>query len=140
MMGSTNVAILTGRLGGDPELKQSGTPKVFCKFSLATSEYLRGQGEDTEWHSITVLGPRAEHCGQFLRKGSLVSVTGRIKPKKWTKDGVTQRGYEIKAFDVQFLSTNAGQARSTEKPQVIQPNQGSELSYESTGSLDDCPF
>jgi single-strand DNA-binding protein len=137
-MGSVNLHILVGRLGSDPELRQAQNSKI-CKFSIATTEYVRGQGEETEWHYVTVFGPRAEHCAQYLRKGSLVAVLGRGKSKKWVKDGVTQRGSEVKTFDVQFLSSVGGQSKPTEKSQ-IPPNQGFDSPFGATGSLDDVPF
>ncbi len=77
-----NRAILVGRLGRDPEMRHttSGTPVV--NFSVATDESWKDQNGErqrrTEWHNIVVWSKLAEICNQYLTKGRLVYIEGRI--------------------------------------------------------------
>lgn len=103
-----NEATLIGRLGKEPELRhtQNGTP--VCSLWLATSEVTNKDGnkkEHTEWHSVVVWSKSAEHCKQYLHKGSLVFVKGRIASREYTdKDGVKKKQSEIIAHTVKFLT------------------------------------
>lgn len=113
-MASMNLAILIGHLGADPEIKNVNGQDV-CKFSLATSEaYTKDNKkyEQTEWHKITVFGKTASYCGQYLRKGSKVSVQGKLKTHKWEKDGITRYSTEIVGFQVLFLDSKDSKADS----------------------------
>ena len=109
-MSGVNVAIIVGRLGKDPELRNlpDGTP--VANFSIATSEnYTDKNGqkqEKTEWSSIVVFGKQAENCAKYLKKGSLAGVNGKIQTRSWEKDGQKHYKTEIKANNVQFLSSS----------------------------------
>ena len=80
---SLNKVMIIGRLGREPELKytQSGSP--VCTFSVATDEsYTDNSGqkvEKAEWHRIVVFQKAAENCSQYLAKGSLVFIEGRLE-------------------------------------------------------------
>jgi single-strand DNA-binding protein len=105
---SVNKVILVGRLGQDPELKQTQGGGAVCKFSLATSESWQDkQGqkqEKTEWHRITVWGKLGELCNQYLAKGRQAYVEGRLQTSSWDdKDGQKRYTTEIVATAVQFL-------------------------------------
>ena len=84
---SLNKVMIIGRLGREPELKytQSGSP--VCTFSVATDEsYTDNSGqkvEKAEWHRIVVFQKAAENCSQYLGKGSLVFIEGRLETRKW---------------------------------------------------------
>ena len=73
---------LIGRLGQDPEMKQTKNGRTLARFSLATTEiYKNSQGERTEgtqWHPIVVWGERAEIAGKYLRKGKEVALEGKL--------------------------------------------------------------
>lgn len=103
-----NKAIVSGRLGRDPELRftSGGTP--ICNFSVATSHFSKGE-EKTEWHNIVAIGNDNEsnlatRCGQYLQKGAQVLVEGRLQTRSWESDGVTRKSTEIVANFVEFLS------------------------------------
>lgn len=101
-----NRAIIVGRLGKDPELKDiKGTS--LCSFSVATSEKWKdknGQAQErTEWHNIKVFGPMADNCHKYLKKGSQVLVEGKIQTRSYEKDGDKKYITEILASSVQFL-------------------------------------
>ena len=103
-----NKVMIIGRLGRDPELRytQSGSPVVSLR--IATDEsYTDKDGqrvERTEWHSVVVFQRSAEICNQYLRKGSLVYVEGKLTTRKWQdQNGQDRYTTEIRADRVQFL-------------------------------------
>lgn len=104
---SVNKAILIGRIGKDPivEFLQSGT--AVCKFSMATSEKFTDKAgakqEKTEWHNIVAYGKLAEICGEWLKKGALVYIEGKIQTRSWDKDGVKHYMTEILADQMRML-------------------------------------
>lgn len=109
-MPSINKAIILGYLGQDPEIKYTNQGDAVCNFSIATSEKWKDkdgkQAEKTEWHKIIVWKKLAEICSQYLSKGSLVYVEGRIQTRKWQdKNGQDKQSTEIIAKDVTFLSS-----------------------------------
>jgi single-strand DNA-binding protein len=107
MASGVNRVILVGHLGADPELRYTASGKAVTKFRIATSEsYTDQQGnrqERTEWHRITAWGKLAEICGQYLAKGKLVYVEGRIRSDTWEQDGVKRYSYEIIADTMRML-------------------------------------
>jgi single-strand DNA-binding protein len=110
MARTLNKVILIGRLGADPDVRytQSGLPVV--RFNLATNERVpagEGNWEDrTEWHRIVVFGKIAENCANYLSKGRLVYVEGRLRTNQWEDaQGVRRSTTEIVAADVGFLDS-----------------------------------
>jgi|SRR5690625_118590 len=106
-----NKAIIMGNLGQDVELKSVGDTQV-ANFSVATNERWVGKDgkpqERTEWHSIVVWGKQAENCAKFLSKGSKVLVEGNIQTRTWDDAGSKRYRTEIRAQNVQFISTDRG--------------------------------
>jgi single-strand DNA-binding protein len=84
---SVNKVILVGRLGRDPETRFTGSGQQVCNFSVATDEtYKDRNGERqkrTEWHRIVVWGKLAEISQQYLKRGSLVYIEGRLQTREW---------------------------------------------------------
>ena len=78
-----NKVLLVGRLGKDPEIRSTSTGRAVGNFSLATDRKWKNQQgelqEETEWHSIVVWGRQAEIAGQYLVKGKLIYVEGRLQ-------------------------------------------------------------
>ncbi|MEJ5364222.1 MAG: single-stranded DNA-binding protein [Desulfosoma sp.] len=110
MARTLNKVILIGRLGADPDVRytQSGLPVV--RFNLATDERVpAGEGNwenRTEWHRIVVFGKIAENCANYLSKGRLVYVEGRLRTNQWEDaQGVRRSTTEIVASDVGFLDS-----------------------------------
>lgn len=107
-MSSFNKAILVGRLGKDPE-SRNVSGKTVVNFTVANDEsYKDRNGEQkkkTEWHKIVVWGKQAEIAQQYLKKGSLVLIEGKIQTRSWDKDGVKQYSTEIMALSVQLLDS-----------------------------------
>ena len=93
MSSSVNKVILVGHLGKDPEMRYTAAGAPIASFNLATSEQWKdkqsGEKTDkTEWHDIVMFDKVAEIAGQYLRKGSLVYLEGKLQTEKWTdKEG-----------------------------------------------------
>jgi single-strand DNA-binding protein len=108
-MSGINKAIIVGRLGRDPEIRYTPGGVAVANFSVATSEEWKDREsnekkERTEWHRIVAFGKLGEICGEYLSKGKLIYVEGRIQTRSWEdKDGNKKYTTEIVASDVQFL-------------------------------------
>ncbi len=99
-----NRVLLTGRLTRDPELRSLPSGKTVTNFSVATNEYRKGE-EYTEYHSVVTWERLAEICGQFLGKGQMVSLEGRLQTRRWEDDHkIKHYRTEIVASSVEMLS------------------------------------
>jgi single-strand DNA-binding protein len=118
-----NKVMLIGRLTRDPEMRYTPKGDPVTSFSLATNRYGQQDGEKkeyTDYHNIVAwnIGRRnlAEITGQYLHKGSLVYVEGRMQTRSWEgQDGQKRKTTEVVATEVQFLEPRgagapAGQA------------------------------
>jgi single-strand DNA-binding protein len=120
---SVNKVILVGRLGKDPEVKKMTNGESVTNATLATSENFKDKSgakqEKTEWHNLVFYRRLAEIAGQYLRKGSLVYVEGKIQTRKWqTKEGQDRYTTEIIVSEMQMLGSKAG-ATSEAAPAAI---------------------
>jgi len=109
---SVNRVILVGRLGRDPETRYTGGGQAVANFSVATDEsYKDKNGERqkrTEWHKIVVWGKQAEIAQQYLKKGSLIFIEGRIQSREWQdKEGQKRTSFEIVANNFRMLGGRA---------------------------------
>jgi single-strand DNA-binding protein len=109
---SVNKVILVGRLGRDPETRYTGGGQAVANFSIATDEtYKDRNGERqkrTEWHKIVVWGKQAEIAQQYLKKGSLIFIEGRIQSREWQdKEGQKRTSFEIVATHFRMLGGRA---------------------------------
>ena len=107
---SVNKVILVGRLGKDPEVRYSNNGNAITNFNLATSRvYKNKQGEkvdETEWHRCVSFGRTAEVCGEYLHKGSLIYVEGRLQTRDWEdKDGNKRWTTEIIIDNMRMLGS-----------------------------------
>ncbi len=112
---SVNKVILVGRLGRDPETRYTGGGQAVANFSMATDEsYKDKNGERqkrTEWHKIVVWGKQAEIAQQYLKKGSLIFIEGRIQSREWQdKEGQKRTSFEIVANNFRMLGGRAATA------------------------------
>jgi single-strand DNA-binding protein len=99
-----NHVVLTGRLTRDPESRKLASGKTVTEFSVATNDY-RGGSEKAEYHPVVTWDRLAEICGQYLGKGQLVSIIGRLQTRQW-EDADKKRHWktEIVANSVEMLS------------------------------------
>ena len=116
-MSGVNKAIIIGRLGQDPELKQTGSGQSVCTLNVATSENWTDRDgnrqERTEWHRIVIWGKQADNAAKYLAKGRQVYIEGRLQTRSWeTPEGQKRYTTEIVASTVQFLGGGATEGRS----------------------------
>ena len=116
-----NQVQLIGRLGRDPEVRYMPNGEAVCNFSIATSESWKdanGQKQErTEWHNITLYRRLAEVAGQYLKKGALVFVQGKIQSRKYVdKNGIERTAYEIICDSMKMLGDTSGRAQQQTPP------------------------
>ena len=107
-MSSMNKAIIIGRLGADPEMRYTADGVPVASFNVATSETRKDKSgvkqEKTEWHRIVAWRKLGEIAGEYLKKGRLVYVEGKIQSREYEgRDGVKRRVYEIVADQMKML-------------------------------------
>ncbi len=98
-----NKTIIIGRLGQDPELKSNPEKIDYANFSICNATIVNGN-ESIQWHKIRAFGKQAVLCNQYLRKGDLCCVEGRIDIQTYEKDGIQHKTHSIIADRVVFLS------------------------------------
>ncbi|RME30095.1 single-stranded DNA-binding protein [Candidatus Parcubacteria bacterium] len=138
-----NKAFLIGNLTRDPEERALPSGTKVVSFGIATNRrYKDASGawqEATDYHNIVVFGRQAESCAQYLKKGDMVFVEGRLQTRSWDRDGQKQYRTEIVADRVQFGPKGAGGARG--KPQDAEPHsQEVAPSIEDEIDPEDIPF
>lgn len=116
-MSGVNKAIIVGRLGKDPESKTFQDGTMVCNFSVATSEEWKDKNtgekkQRTEWHRVTVYRKLAEICAQYLEKGKLVYIEGKLQTREYEKDGQKHYVTEIIAENMQMLGSKGDGAGS----------------------------
>lgn len=145
-----NKVILIGRLGNDPEIRTTQSGQTLATFNVATNRRWRDRDgnrqEETEWHRIVCWGRQAEVAGQYLNRGKLVSVEGRLQTRSWDDQQTGQKRFmtEIVCDNFQMLGSRGdnqgqqgygGQSRR-EQPQSAPPDQG----FDAGEQDDDIPF
>jgi len=152
MSRGVNKVILVGRLGSDPDVRFTPNGAAVARFNIATTERVPvgdGAWEDrTEWHRIVVFGKLAETCSNYLAKGRLVYIEGRLRTQQWEDNqGIKRFTTEIVARDIQFLDSAGTTQREVGQPQ--KQNRGTTEanmmpedlpSVPSTDMEDDIPF
>jgi single-strand DNA-binding protein len=103
-----NKVILVGRLGADPEVRYTQDGTMVTTFRLATDEQWKDKSGErtqrTEWHRIVTFRKLAEICGNYLSKGRLVYIEGRLQTRAWDdKDGNKRYTTEVIASNMQML-------------------------------------
>ncbi|MGA9885360.1 MAG: single-stranded DNA-binding protein [Candidatus Acidiferrales bacterium] len=108
---SVNKAILVGRLGRDPETRYTSGGQAVANFTLATDETFKDRSGErqkrTEWHRVVLWGKLAEICQQYLKKGMLVYIEGRIQTRQWEdkRDGQKRQTTEIVGNVMRMLTS-----------------------------------
>lgn len=131
-MASVNKVILVGNLGADPELRCFPNGEAVCSLRLATTEKWRDKAsgelrEATEWHRVLLFGRLAEVADDFLKKGALIYVVGRLRTRRWQdQEGKERFTAEIEASEMKMLS-RAGNAVPVAAPAHERPAAASEV-------------
>ena len=128
-MSNVNKVILIGRLGADPELRYTAEGAPVATFNIATTEVWKDKNgtkqERTEWHRVVAWRRLGEIAGEYLKKGRLVYVEGRIQSRNFEgRDGTKRRTYEIVASTLKMISTGIqgeGGRWRTEEEEAVPP-------------------
>ncbi|HOB90121.1 MAG TPA: single-stranded DNA-binding protein [Candidatus Colwellbacteria bacterium] len=118
-----NKVFLIGRLTIDPEIRTIPSGEKVTSFGVATNRTWTDKSgnrkEATEFHNVVLWGRQAEIVSQFLKKGSVIFIEGRLQTRSWQgKDGVSRRTTEIIGERVQLGPRAASQGPSEETPEA----------------------
>lgn len=106
MVGLNRVQLI-GHLGRDPELKTTPGGKKFCDFSMAVNRrWHNSKGEvqeATEWFNIETWNRLTEVCAEYLKKGSLIFLEGRLQTDSYEQDGEVKYFTKVVASQMQML-------------------------------------
>lgn len=147
-MASVNKVILIGNLGRDPELRHTPSGSSVCNVSLATTRRWKDKTsgekkEETEWHRVVFYDRQAEIAGEYLKKGRPVYIEGRLKTRKWEKDGVDHYTTEIIAEVMQLLGgreDGAAPAPAPRQAAATRPAPAPAPRPAGVDDMDDIPF
>jgi single-strand DNA-binding protein len=107
-MPALNRVQMIGRLGKDPESRYTPTGKLVTKFSIAINRKWKSSDgetkEATDWFNVETWGRLAEICQQYLSKGNLVFVEGRLQTDRYEQDGETRYFTKVIASQMQMLT------------------------------------
>ncbi len=114
-----NKVVILGRVTQDPELRNTPSGTSVCSFSVATNRVWNDKQtgkkqQDTEFHNVVAWRRLGEIASQYLSKGSLVLVEGRLQTRKWEdSSGNTRQRTEIVADNIQLPPKSMGSAETT---------------------------
>ncbi len=113
-MPALNRVELIGYLGKDPETRFTATGRKVCKFTMAvTRTWKTGEGEEreaTDWFNVEAWGKLGEISQQYLTKGKLVYVAGRLQTDSYEHEGETRYFTRVVARDMQMLDRKPEEA------------------------------
>jgi single-strand DNA-binding protein len=140
---SMNKVILVGHLGQDPELKSTSTNIHVVNISVATNESFKRKNETeytdkTEWHRCVAFGKTADYITNYITKGRLVYIDGRLQTRKWTdKDNNTRYSTEVMIETIMMLGKGDGSQQNVSNQSTSNQNTGSDNNQ---AEDDDLPF
>ena len=145
--GTANKVILVGRLGQDPELKYTPSGAAVANLSVATNRVWKDKDgnlqKKTDWHRVTAWRHMAEFAGNYLKKGSLVYVEGRLETRSWTdQNDVTRYMTEVISESLQGIGskTDRSEASAEAPPPPTEEQPPAEAEMPPAQSEDDLPF
>jgi len=129
-MPALNRVQLIGYLGRDPESKYTPTGKRVTDFPIAITHRWKSEGgetrEQTEWVQVEAWGRLAETCHEYLGKGSLAYVEGRLKTDRYEDEDGAHYFTKVVARTVQFLSVNREDDGLFEQPSLLESDEAPE--------------
>ncbi|MEA3500503.1 MAG: single-stranded DNA-binding protein [Candidatus Marinimicrobia bacterium] len=135
---SMNKVILVGHLGQDPELKSTSTNIHVVNISVATNQTFKRKNDNeyterTEWHRCVAFGKTADYIANYLSKGRLVYIDGRLQTRKWQdKDGNDKYTTEVMIETITMLGKGDNSQQNFQKQKTE--------SNDSQAEDDDLPF
>lgn len=143
-----NIAILSGRLTADPELKATPNGVSVCSFTIAVERRFK-QGEERQADFINIVAWRqtAEFISKYFSKGSMIGIEGAIQTRRYQdKDGNNRTAFEVVANNAQFMESKRSQGAEegnsipTHENDPLVQFQGKLDSFEEISGDDDMPF
>ena len=121
--GSLNKVQLIGHLGADPESRFTTSGSAVTNFNLATNESWKSADGDpkekTEWHRVVLFGKMAETAAEYMKKGQLVYIEGRLQTRSWEdKDSVKRYTTEILCDNFTMLGRKSDDAGASSSAKV----------------------
>lgn len=129
-----NQMVIQGRLTKSPELRHTQSGKAVASFAIACDrDFKDGNGNKaTDFFDIVVWGQTGERCADWLSKGQMVTLTGRLQTRDWTdRDGNKRKAFEIVAREVYFPPRERAPQDSYQQP---------EPEFEELPESEDLPF
>ena len=135
-----NRVLIVGHLTRSPEVRTAQNGTVVARFGVATNSAWTDESgekrEEVEFHNVVAFGRQAETAGEYLRKGQLVLVEGRLRTSSWTTEGVKSSRTDIIAARIQF-----GQKRPEVSPDTDDlPEEDTAPAEITEDPHDDIPF
>ncbi|PIS30848.1 MAG: single-stranded DNA-binding protein [Candidatus Marinimicrobia bacterium CG08_land_8_20_14_0_20_45_22] len=133
--GSVNKVILVGRLGRDPEVRYTPAGDAVAEVSLATSEMSKDKSgetkEKTEWHKLVMWRQRAEYAKEWLKKGNLIYVEGKLRTREWEdKDKQKHTKVDVDVDQVILLAGSHGKDKDVAEPEAPPaPTEGGDIPF-----------
>jgi len=136
---SLNKVILIGNLGQDPETRFTPQGTAVANLSVATNESWKDQNGEmqdrTEWHRVVMYGRMAETAGEYMKKGQMVYVEGRLNTREWEdKNQIKRRTTEIRCDNFTMLGKRTDSQGSNPSSTTDAPSKPDD------GGDDDLPF
>jgi single-strand DNA-binding protein len=110
-MNQQNFVILEGNACRDAEIKNTASGALIGKMSIAVNRFYKskeGFEKEVSFFDVDCFGEVAKLCGEKVRKGDEIRVTGRLKQSRWTQDGVNRNTVIVVAERVEFSSKAKG--------------------------------
>jgi len=105
-----NSVVLVGRSGQDPEMKYFESGKVKTTFSIAVNRWTK-EGDRTDWFNIELWDKNAEVAGEYVRKGRLVGIEGKLDVSSWVDaEGNRKERFFIRANNLRLLGSKKDEA------------------------------
>ena len=109
MSRTINRVELLGRVGADPELRQTQGGTAVVQLRLATDRRRENGNDETDWHTVVCWAKQAEAVAEHVRKGERVYVSGRLQQQSWETDAGERRSRTaVHAHEVIFLGSGKG--------------------------------
>tara|TARA_A100001035_G_C27731044_1_gene476760 strand:- start:26 stop:466 length:441 start_codon:yes stop_codon:yes gene_type:complete len=142
---SVNKVILVGNLGQDPESRFMTNGTAVTNLSIATNESWKDQNGETqdrtEWHRVVMYGRMAETAVEYMRKGQMVYVEGRLNTREWEdQNQIKRKTTEIRCDNFTMLGRRGDSTGSMGNPATKNPESQGTVPSESINEDDDLPF
>lgn len=105
-----NSVVLVGRTGQDPEIKYFESGKVKTTFSIAVNRWTK-EGDKTDWFNIELWDKNAEVAGEYVKKGRLVGIEGKLAVSHWSdNEGKQRERFFVRASNLRLLGSKRDEA------------------------------